>query len=160
VDHVAVAVEQPVELPEGGGTVAAEDGEAGGPQPATADDLRALDCGRQRTAVEVWRPSPPAPGHRRVELLADRLQLVDDRPAFLAEDEEPGVQAAEPMNECIPLDLTVDAGPYRYPGGVSQLVERVALKAGVRVTASRRRAAHGQGVVIHQRSWGGARRWR
>jgi hypothetical protein len=161
MDHVAVAVEQPVELRQGGGAVAAEDGEAGGPQRAAADDLCALDGGGQRSAVDVWGAPAPAPGHRRVQLLADHVQLVDDGPAFLAQHEKPVVQAAEAVDERVPFDLTVDAGPCRYPGGMAQLEERAASSVEAPVgVASRGWGGRSQGVVVHQRSWEGARRWR
>jgi hypothetical protein len=108
-DEVAVAVDEGVEVAQLGGAVTAQDGEAGRAKGATAELRSAGGCGRQGRTVEVGGPDSSAPRDRRIEVVAERSERVDDRVALVREAEERLVDPSETVDEGVALDLQLDA---------------------------------------------------
>lgn len=119
-DDIAVAVQQGMELPQGGRAVSAQDGQACGTQLASGEGGSARSGGGQRAVVEVRGPTTVAPGDDRVELVPDRGQGCDDRPPVAAEGQEVGVYLVQRVHQGVPLGLPFDAEPQRHPRDASQ----------------------------------------
>ena len=124
--HVAVAVQEPVELDQGQGAVTAQDREAGGTKVSARDGLGPFGGGRQGAGVDVRWPTSLRPRDRRVELVSQPRQGVDDGPAFVAEHLEAFVDLPEPVDEGVPIGLPFEPGGQAERGHPPQLVDRAA----------------------------------
>jgi hypothetical protein len=109
-------VQEPVQLAQRRGAVAAEDGHAGGPQPPAPERVGALDDGRQGCDVDVRWATPPARADDGVELLAELRQAVHDGPAPDRELEQLGVDPGQLGDEVVSFGLDLHTGPQAEPG--------------------------------------------
>jgi hypothetical protein len=138
-DHVAVAVEQPVELGEREGAVPPQDGDAGDAEVAAAEGLSPLGGGGQRAAVDVGRAAALRPRHRRVEALAQVRQRVDDGSSLLGDADEAVVELLQPMDEGVALGLDLHARPEVEAGCPPEVVDAAAPERVDRVGGPRLR---------------------
>lgn len=126
---VPVPVEEAVELAQGRGAVAAEDGDAGGPQAPAPEWVGPLDDGREGGDVEVGRSAPPERVHHGVELVSEVGQLGDEGSAADGALEELGVELRQLGHERVPLGLDLDPGPQAEPGLPAEELDRGAPEA-------------------------------